>query len=87
MADADPSPGELLRRIRSWDIGLTELRTAELLAELPTKRLLMKYTKGFLTGQESHGNLEVSATRRPARSLSCVVSCWITSFQALELIP
>lgn len=59
LADADPPFEELLGRIRSWDVAMTRLKTTELLAELPTKRLLMKYTKGFIDRANPSNNLQV----------------------------
>lgn len=58
LADADPWPGELLRRIRGWDVAMTELKTTDLLAELPTKRLLMKYTEGFVAQADPPDNTQ-----------------------------
>lgn len=60
LADADPPPEELLQRIRSWDVAMTRLKTENLLAELPTKRLLMKYAQGFVDRADPPGNLQVS---------------------------
>lgn len=59
LADADPSPGQLLQRIRSWDTAMTQLKTAELLAEFPSKRLLMKYTQGFIIRADTPGDTQV----------------------------
>ena len=38
---------------------MTRLKTNELLTELPTKRLLMKYAQGFVDRAEPPGNLQV----------------------------
>lgn len=38
---------------------MTELKTDGLLAELPSKRLLMKYTQGFLDRADHPDNLQV----------------------------
>lgn len=60
LADADPPSDEIVGRIRRWDMAMTKLKTAELLAELPTKRLLMKYTQGFVDRADPPGNLQVN---------------------------
>lgn len=59
FADADPHTEELFRRIISWGKAMTRLRTYGLLAELPSKRLLMKYTQGFMDRADPPGNLQV----------------------------
>ena len=38
---------------------MTRLKTDELLAELPSKRLLMKYAQGFVDRAEPPGNVQV----------------------------
>lgn len=63
MADSDPPAEELLQRIRSWGAAMTRLKTEELLAELPTKRLLMRYTQGFVDRADPPGNLQVGGYR------------------------
>lgn len=72
LADADPPSEEVVGRIRRWDMAMTKVKTTELLAELPTKRLLMKYTQGFVDRANPPGNLQVnllycllSATQKP----------------------
>lgn len=59
LADADPPVEELSQRIRNWDVAMTRLKTDQLLTELPTKRLLMKYAQGFVDRAEPSGNLQV----------------------------
>lgn len=59
LADADPPIEELGRRLRSWDAAMTEIKTKGLLAELPTKRLLMQYVQGFVDRADPPGNLQV----------------------------
>eukprot|EP00903_Cladosiphon_okamuranus_P019664 g18076.t2 len=58
LADADPPVEELAQRLRSWDDAMTRLKTEGLLAELPSKRLLMRYTQGFVDRADPPGNLE-----------------------------
>lgn len=62
LADADPPVEELAQRLRSWDAAMTGLKTDGLLAELPTKRLLMQYTQGFVDRANPPGNLQVQCT-------------------------
>lgn len=38
---------------------MTRLKTDGIIAELPTKRLLMKYTQGFVDRANPSGNLQV----------------------------
>lgn len=38
---------------------MTRLKTDGLIAELPTKRLLMKYTQGFVDRADPPGNVQV----------------------------
>lgn len=64
LADADPPVEELAQRLRSWDAAMTRLKTDGLLAELPTKRLLMQYTQGFVDHADPPGNLQVQCTGR-----------------------
>jgi hypothetical protein len=45
MAIPEPSSDHLLARIRQLDKSTTLIKAAGLLADLPTKRLLMKYIK------------------------------------------
>jgi len=59
LADADPPVEELERRIRSWDAAMTQIKTDGLLAEFPTKRLLMQYVQGFVDRANPPGNLQV----------------------------
>lgn len=61
LADADPPTEELERRLRSWDAAMTQIKTDGLLAELPTKRLLMQYVQGFVNRADPPGNLQVWA--------------------------
>eukprot|EP00752_Nemacystus_decipiens_P011884 g10537.t2 len=58
LADSDPPVEELAQRLRSWDAAMTRLKTDGLLAELPTKRLLMQYTQGFVDRADPPGNLQ-----------------------------
>lgn len=71
LADADPPLEELSHRIRNWDVVMTSIKTEELLAELPTKRLLMRYTQGFIDRADPPGNLEVGGDHSNS---CCVVS-------------
>lgn len=64
LADADPPVEELAERLRSWDAALTRLKTDGILAELPTKRLLMQYTQGFVDRADPPGSLQVKCTSR-----------------------
>lgn len=70
LADADPPVEELAQRLRSWDAAMTRIKTDGLLAELPTKRLLMQYAQGFLDRANPPGNLQVQ----------CHDCIWINSY-------
>ncbi|CAM9096355.1 unnamed protein product, partial [Hapterophycus canaliculatus] len=59
MAHADPPVEELAWRLRSWDTAMTRIKTDGLLAELPTKRLLMQYVQGFFDRSDPPGSLQV----------------------------
>lgn len=65
LADADPAVEELARRLRSWDAAMTQVKVDGLLAELPSKRLLMQYAQGFVDRADPPGNFQVQ----------CVDSC------------
>lgn len=41
---------------------MTRLKTDGMMAELPTKRLLMKYTQGFVDRANPPGNLQAGLT-------------------------
>lgn len=62
LADADPPVEELAQRLRSWDAAMTRIKTDGLLAELPTKRLLMQYAQGFVNRADPPGNLQVQCS-------------------------
>lgn len=59
LADADPAVEDLARRLRSWDAAMTQVKVDGLLAELPTKRLLMQYAQGFVDRADPPGNFQV----------------------------
>lgn len=61
LADADPPVEELAQRLRSLDAAMTRIKTDGLLAELPTKRLLMQYAQGFVDRADPPGNLQVQS--------------------------
>ncbi|CAN0309460.1 unnamed protein product, partial [Ectocarpus sp. 12 AP-2014] len=58
LADADPAVEDLARRLRSWDATMTQVKVDGLLAELPTKRLLMQYAQGFVDRADPPGNFQ-----------------------------
>ncbi|CAM9104826.1 unnamed protein product [Discosporangium mesarthrocarpum] len=58
LADSDPPKDELKQRIHNWDSVMTKLKTDELLAEFPCKRLLVKYVQGFVMRAHSAGGLQ-----------------------------
>lgn len=63
LAHADPPVEELALRLRCWDTAMTNIKTEGLLAELPTKRLLMQYVQGFVDRADPPGNLQVRQGR------------------------
>ncbi|CAM9977150.1 unnamed protein product [Scytosiphon promiscuus] len=58
LADADPPVEELAWRVGSWDTAMTRIKTNGLLAEFPTKRLLMQYAQGYIDRADPPGNLQ-----------------------------
>lgn len=73
LANADPPAEELVQRIRSWDVTMTRLKTDGIVTELPTKRLLMKYTQGFVDRANPPGNLQVGLMCENVTRTNCLV--------------
>ena len=58
-ATPDPPLEKLMRRLRALDPAMTKLKTEELLLELPSKRLVLRYLDAFRGGEiEDWGPLE-----------------------------
>jgi hypothetical protein len=94
MANPDPTPDILRRRLQAVDTAFTDIKVLGFLSELPSKRLLMKYISGIDEETLEHElRVHFQIPRRSdtiAKTLKCIVesdyefgiySKWLLSFK------